>query len=100
MHELKNYMEVIVAAIADRLIPEFGMCSCEKCRLDVIAHALNQLPPHYVVSEKGALLASADVLAMQKSTDVLSTVLISIRLVDASPRHDTPPEEPVEGELP
>ncbi len=94
MHELKNYAEVVVLSLADRLIPEYGMCGCEKCRLDVIAISLNQIPAQYVVTEKGALMASADVLAMQKSTDYLSAVLSAIRLVDASPRHDTEPEAP------
>ncbi|MBP7401436.1 MAG: late competence development ComFB family protein [Clostridia bacterium] len=88
MHEMKNYAEVIVTQIADRLIPEYGVCRCNKCRLDIIAIALNQLPPRYVVTEKGALLASSDLLAMQKSTDYLSTVVAAIRLVDSAPRHD------------
>lgn len=92
MHELKNYAEVVVLEMADRLIPEYGLCRCEKCRLDVVAISLNQLPAQYVVTEKGALMASADILAMQKSTDYLSAVLSAIRLVDASPRHDVPEE--------
>jgi competence protein ComFB len=92
MHELKNYAEVVVTSLADRLIPEYGLCGCEKCRLDVIAISLNQLPAQYVVTEKGALMASADILAMQKSTDYLSSVLSAIRIVGASPRHDAEPE--------
>jgi competence protein ComFB len=44
MYELKNCTELIVAQIADRLLPESNICGCEKCRLDVIALALNQLP--------------------------------------------------------
>ncbi|NLN46543.1 MAG: late competence development ComFB family protein [Clostridiaceae bacterium] len=89
MYELRNYAEVIVAQLADRLIPESGICKCEKCRLDVIALALNRLPARYVVSIKGALLAESELLAMQKSTDYLSAVLTAIRQVESMPRHTT-----------
>lgn len=89
MYELKNYAEVVITELATRLIPEYGLCRCDKCRLDVIALALNQLSPQYVVTEKGALLASADILVMQKSTDYLSAVLSAVRMVESSPRHET-----------
>ena len=87
MYELKNCTEVIVTRIADRLLPESNICRCEKCRLDVIALALNLLPSRYVVSEKGALLAESELLALQKSTDYLSVVLSAIRQVELTPRH-------------
>ena len=47
--------DVVWQNIDDVIRGRYGACGCEKCRLDVAALALNYLPPHYVVTEKGEL---------------------------------------------
>ena len=47
--------------------------TCEQCRLDIAAIALNSLS-RYVVTPKGASYARADLLEMQKYVDVIGAV--------------------------
>lgn len=53
--ELRNYMEVAVEKYVDGIIEKMDVCTCEKCRLDIMAIALNNLPVEYVVTDEGML---------------------------------------------
>ncbi len=53
MVQIKNYMEDVVFGQMKEVLADINMCTCEKCLLDVAAIALNDLPPKYVVTEKG-----------------------------------------------
>lgn len=55
MYKVTNYMEDLVEIKYNKLILNENTCKCKKCRLDVISLALNNLPPKYVVTDKGAL---------------------------------------------
>ncbi|HWP51466.1 MAG TPA: late competence development ComFB family protein [Clostridia bacterium] len=50
----RNVMEELVEDKVDRLWKTHTACTCERCREDVIALSLNNLPPQYVVSDAGA----------------------------------------------
>lgn len=89
MYHLKNVSVDIVTKLVDEQIPEAGMCCCDKCRLDVMALALNHLPPTYVVTDIGELFAAIDATYQQHQTDALSAVINAIRTVRGAPRHDT-----------
>jgi len=84
---LHNLMESTVKELINDLIAKENMCTCEQCRLDVAALALNNLPPRYVVSPKGASYARADLLELQKYVDVIGAITKAIRLVKEHPRH-------------
>lgn len=88
MYNLRNCNEDIVIELADRYIAEVEMCRCNKCRLDVIAYALNQLPPAYVVTRKGELFASIDATFLQNRADAITAVAKGVKLVSHSPKHD------------
>ncbi|MDN5315636.1 MAG: competence protein ComFB [Clostridiales bacterium] len=88
MYHLKNCNEDIVTELADKYIAETDMCKCEKCRLDVIAYALNQLPPAYVVTTKGEIFASIDSTFLQNRADAIAAVAKGVKLVSQSPKHD------------
>ena len=88
MYHLKNCSEDVGARLADQLIPESGLCPCAKCRLDVMAIALNSLPPAYVVSTKGELFASIDATLLQHQADAVAAVMNGIRQVSIAPKHD------------
>jgi hypothetical protein len=55
MVTLKNYMEEIVLNLMEGVLDDINMCKCELCVKDIAALALNDLPPKYIVSEKGEL---------------------------------------------
>ncbi|NLW11127.1 MAG: late competence development ComFB family protein [Clostridiaceae bacterium] len=88
MYHLKNSNEDIVSELTDRYMAEVEMCRCDKCRLDVIAYALNQLPAAYVVTRKGELFASIDATFLQNRADAVSAVTKGVKLVSQSPKHD------------
>ncbi len=84
---LHNLMEDSVQQVVADLITKADICTCEQCRMDVAAIALNSLPPRYVVTNKGASYARADLLEMQKYVDVVGAVTKAINLVREHPRH-------------
>jgi len=88
MPVLQNLMEEIVLQAVDELAAKQKVCNCEQCRLDMAAIALNNLPPRYVVTPRGATYARTDLLEIQKYVDVIGSVAKAIKLVKEHPRHN------------
>jgi competence protein ComFB len=88
MPVLQNLMEETVLQAIEKFMDKESMCTCEQCRLDVAAIALNNLPPRYVVTPKGASYARADLLELQKYVDVIGAITKAIKLVKEHPRHN------------
>ncbi|MEW5785205.1 MAG: late competence development ComFB family protein [Bacillota bacterium] len=86
--KLKNLMEDAVAYTLEDIKKRYDFCGCENCRLDIIALALNQIAPRYVVTEKGDSYSRADWLDLQKGVDILGIVLNAVKTVQGRPRHD------------
>lgn len=87
--KLKNLNEAIVSQALQDLDGRYDFCSCERCRLDITALALNQMLPRYVVTGKGDSYSRAEMLDLQKGLDVLSVVLQAVKMVQSKPRHDS-----------
>lgn len=86
--ELKNCTEVIVTERLERMLEEEkGICTCEKCKMDMLTYALNQLPPRYVSCQQGEIFSKIDGLNSQYIADILRTLVKAIKLVSANPRH-------------
>lgn len=88
MAHYRNYMEILVEEQVDRLLEESGCCRCERCRNDVIAYALNQLPQKYVVTEMGEVYTKCYMLRTQHIADITTAIARGISIVSRSPRHD------------
>lgn len=88
MYKLKNYMEDIVSSTTHDILKLMNICKCEKCRLDIIALALNDLPPKYVVTEKGELYSKVNELQHQFSIDVQTAIIKAALIVGKNPKHD------------
>ena len=79
-----NVMENLVLKNVDSVIGRFNVCNCDRCRCDICAYALNELPPHYVVT-KPATIAQAEAEVPNKLImDVLVKAVIKVR---SRPRH-------------
>lgn len=88
MKPYHNTMEEIVEAQMDELAPSLGCCLCEKCRGDIIAYALNHLPPRYVMSDAGRVMVQADhILKRQSIADVRTALIQASMVVKEKPRH-------------
>ncbi len=86
--QLKNYMEDLVESTIEEIYgTDDAPCGCERCRLDVKAFALNQLPPSYAVTNKGYAFNRVHELETQYKTDVTVAVAKAMKFVREHPRH-------------
>ncbi|MZP43821.1 hypothetical protein GTO89_12310 [Heliobacterium gestii] len=80
----RNVMEEIVEELLNEVFETNpNVCrDCPSCRIDITAHALNRLPPKYVVHEKGRALTRIDLRDPQIRTDILSVLAQSITVIN------------------
>jgi len=88
MPQIKNYMEEIVFNQMKDILNDINMCTCDKCLLDIAAIALNDLPPKYIVTEKGELYSKINTLGQQFEVDVVAAITKAAVLVKRKPRHN------------
>lgn len=89
MMQVKNFMEDLVWEKVDEVIArQKTLCRCEHCRYDVVALALNFLPPRYVVSHQGEMYTKVRELEQQFNIDILSALTNAAIIVGRKPRHE------------
>ncbi len=87
--QLRNYMEDLVDSTIEEIYgTDDAACGCERCHLDVKALALNQLPAHYAVTDKGYTFTRVRELETQFKTDVTVAVTKAMKFVREHPRHE------------
>lgn len=82
-----NTMEQLVEQRFTELAPTLGCCTCEICRNDIIAYALNHLPCKYVVSNAGVVYSKLFSLSQQHDTDIVAAITLGANTVRDNPRH-------------
>jgi competence protein ComFB len=88
--KLHNYTETVVRQTLDELLAKREIpCKCEKCRLDIMAIALNNLPPQYYVSQKGEVFAKIIASYMDTRTRVITEIAKAVMQVEKHPQHQT-----------
>ncbi len=86
--EIKNYMEKMVKKnLESQLEKRNNICKCDRCKLDMMAYALNHLPPKYVVTDKGSIFTRLQELEVQMNADITREVFKAIELVSKNKRH-------------
>lgn len=86
--KLYNLMEEVVFDVIDDLLKkDVNICSCKKCRLDIAAITLNNLPPKYIVTGKGKLFERANNMNYQFKADVTKEVIKAMKIVSKKPKH-------------
>ncbi len=83
----QNIMEILVEEAYDKVSPTFECCTCEQCHNDIVAFALNQLPPKYVATQKGEVYSKTYSLGLQHSADITAALMKGANMVKANPRH-------------
>jgi competence protein ComFB len=84
---LINILEEVMRVEAPKIMKQFGMCTCDRCVTDVLAIALNNIQPKYVVTQKGALFAKIESYGNQYKTDILAKLTQACDIVGQSPSH-------------
>ena len=88
MLHLVNITEhTVLEAMEDILKNYDGICTCERCKFDIAAIALNKLKPNYVVTAAGAVMSRVALSEHQNVADVIRAVTDSINIVSKNPRH-------------
>lgn len=86
---VKNYMEDIVWGFLPNVLEKYpDICQCACCQHDIVAIALNQLPPSYVARAMGEVYTKINILETQHRTDVYSALTRAIMIVSKNPRHN------------
>ncbi|MBU0549114.1 MAG: late competence development ComFB family protein [Candidatus Omnitrophica bacterium] len=88
--EIHNYMEDIVKEALNSMLEGTeikNICKCQKCQYDIMAWALNRLPPKYFVSDKGRLYTKLQEVEVQFRADVIKELTNAITLISLKPQH-------------
>ncbi|WP_444658235.1 late competence development ComFB family protein [Caproiciproducens sp. R2] len=81
---LVNTMESVVLEKLESALARFQCCKCDRCKKDIVAMALNKLPPKYMVLQEGQPTPDID---PQTNAQVVTAVIQAILAVRAHPRH-------------
>jgi len=84
---LRNYMEDIVLEKLAHTMDMLKACECEKCKKDVMAIALNELPPSYMTLPPGEVEAAVRKLRSGVEVKVSATLIKAVQTVKANPAH-------------
>lgn len=87
MPEYHNIMEDLVVDEYNRTAGTLKSCTCDNCRADTIAYALNQLPTKYVATRKGEVYSKTYILRNQHYADVVAALTKATKVVQNNPRH-------------
>jgi competence protein ComFB len=85
---LYNVMEEVVRDVLMQYKDKMQLtCLCERCLNDIMAIALNELPPRYIVNaEYGPYVRAAYVADRQGATNIILIVTKAAAFVSKSPR--------------
>lgn len=86
-HAFINVMEILVDEKADEYMKMFGICCCDKCRVDVRAFALNHLPPKYVVLSEHERVPRLTVYESRFASDITAQLITACKKVMLTPHH-------------
>ena len=85
---LKNYMEDITRRnIDEQFETREDICKCDRCKMDILAYSLNNLPARYVVTDRGHIFTNLKEMEMHFMADVTREVFKAVEFVKAHKRH-------------
>lgn len=84
----KNYMEDVVSSVyAEYLEKTPEVCTCDRCRQDILAIALTHLHGKYATSIEGEVFAKISREDRQVRADALVEIMDAANIVGAHPNH-------------
>jgi competence protein ComFB len=79
-------IETICASVEKQGNPD-KLCLCDRCRIDAACFVLNRIPPHYIISNRGAArIEQVTISRQQKEADVTSLVFEALKRVSHNQR--------------
>jgi len=86
--KLNNLMEHLVEQKLDSVLVQYpNCCKCQRCRQDIMAYALNHIPPKYVCTEKGDLFVRLAAMQGENEISIIREIAIAVEKIAPNPRH-------------
>lgn len=85
---LRNYMEDIVLEKIGHTMNMLKACTCERCKKDIMALALNELPTAYRTVSPDEVEAAVRALRSGAEVKVSAALIKAVQTVKANPRHE------------
>lgn len=82
-----NVMQELVEEKVDKYMEMFGLCTCPRCRVDVVALTLTSLPAKYVVVRENEATPMLTVYEGRYNTAVIAQIMWACKKVLDNPRH-------------
>lgn len=82
-----NVLQALVEDKVDKYMKQFKMCTCHRCRTDVIALALTTLPAKYIVVPEHESVPMLSIYESRYSAAVTAQLIAACQKVSAHPRH-------------
>lgn len=83
-----NVMEDLIRAEIDKNIESLGICSCAKCRKDLLTLTLNHVTPKYVSTETGnAAIKAAQMASINDQIHLLTEITYCAQKIKDNPHH-------------
>ncbi|MCI9257149.1 late competence development ComFB family protein [Acutalibacter sp.] len=82
-----NVMQALVEDRVDKLMERFHMCTCPRCRTDVVALTLSSLPAKYIVVPESEGIPMLSVYEGRYEAAVTAQLMWACQKVSAHPRH-------------
>lgn len=82
-----NVMQALVEDRVDRYMKRFNMCTCNRCRTDVVALALSSLPAKYIVVPESEGIPMLSVYEGRYEAAVTAQIMWACQKVSSHPRH-------------
>ncbi len=79
-----NIQEYWVKDKLDLALNKFSCCDCDRCRKEIMALALNELPPRYMVLERDENIPS---LTKQELGTISAAIIKAVVTIKANPKH-------------
>jgi len=87
MIAIKNCMYDLVKSNLSNIAQNTDSCLCERCSMDIMALALNNLPNKYIVTDEGEVYAKTSLLQQQFEVDIIAAIMNALMIVSKNPRH-------------
>ena len=87
---IHNVMEDMVRIEIEENIDSLGICPCPVCRRDLMTLTLNNVPPKYVNTEKGAIMSKVGSMSRAEKIKLLAEIAHYAEMVRDRPRHSLP----------
>ena len=84
----RNIIEEIARdSLNNALELRYDICTCSRCKSDMLAHALSRIPAQYATTETGILYTIIEQTRVEKKVEIARAILGAIEAISKNPHH-------------